>query len=248
MSLKRILYIPDTHRPYHDTRAWALFLKAGRAFRPDMLICMGDFGDFYSISSYSKNPQRDRKLKWELDSINAGLDQLDALGAREKIYLCGNHDVRFQTFLQNKAPELFDVVDLPSLLRLRQRRWQFVNYGKKYVLGKITHLHDVGASGRYACHRALDYTKKGIVTGHVHRMGYVVEGNISGDQQVSANFGWLGDVSQIDYSAQVKAERDSALGFGVGYYDTATDFVYLVPVPIVRYTCVVEGKLYTAGR
>lgn len=243
-NLEKVLYVPDTHRPYHDKRAWSLFMKAARGFKPHTIICMGDFGDFYSVSKYSKSPHRDRKLKFEIDDINQGLDELDSLHAKDKIFLGGNHDQRLQTFLQDKAPELFDVLDLASLLKLSQRNWKYIPYGKKFMLGKLAHTHDVGATGRFACHRALDYAKKGIVTGHVHRIGYVVEGNISGDQQVSANFGWLGDVTQVDYAAQVKAERDSALGFGIGYHDPSTGYVYLVPVPLVRYSCVVEGKFY----
>lgn len=244
MTLKRILYVPDTHVPYHNKRAWRLFLQAAKTFKPDIIIAMGDLGDFYSVSAHSKSPNRDRRLKWELAGVNTALDELDALGAKLKVFLGGNHEDRCRRYLEEKAPELFDVVDIPSLLNLDSRKWRYVPYKEHFKLGKVYHTHDVGACGRYACHRALDYYKKGIVTGHVHRIGYVVEGNMAGDQQVSANFGWLGDNKQIDYAPRGKVDRDSALGFGVGYYNEETGFVYLVPVPIVRYTCVLEGKLF----
>lgn len=244
MALERILYIPDLHAPYHDKQAWRLVLKVARTFEPHTIITMGDFGDFYSVSRHAKSPHRDRKLRWELDSVNACLDQLDALGASRKIFIGGNHESRLTRYLQEKAPELFDVVTIPELLHLPTRHWEYVPYGKHIRLGKVFHTHDVGAAGRYACHRALDYYKHGVVTGHVHRMGYVVEGNLGGDTQISANFGWLGDRRQIDYAQEGKVERDSALGFGIGYHDPATHFVYLTPIPIVKNSCVVEGKLY----
>ena len=57
-------------------------------------------------------------------------------------------------------------------------------------------------------------------------------------------FGWLGDVRQVDYMFRVKANRDWALGFGVGYVRD-NGFVYLQPVPIVEGSCCVEGKLFT---
>lgn len=44
---------------------------------------------------------------------------------------------------------------------------------------------------------------------------------------------------------KVKANRDWALGFGMGYL-RENGFVYLQPVPIVEYSCVVEGRLFTA--
>lgn len=245
MSLTRILYVPDTHRPYHDKQAWQVFLKAARIFKPQMIICMGDFADFYSVSRHAKHPHRDRKLKWELADVRRGLDELDALGAKTKVFLSGNHCHRLARFLEDKAPELFDVIDIPSLFELPQRGWTYVPYGKHFKLGKVFHTHDVGATGRYACHKALDYYKKGVVTGHVHRIGYVVEGNLAGDTQVSANFGWLGDRKAIDYAQEGKVERDSALGFGLGYHNPKTGFVYLVPVPIIKNTCVIEGQLVT---
>jgi hypothetical protein len=43
---------------------------------------------------------------------------------------------------------------------------------------------------------------------------------------------------------RVKANRDWALGFGVGYVRD-NGFVYLQPVPIVENSCCVEGKLFT---
>jgi hypothetical protein len=74
----------------------------------------------------------------------------------------------------------------------------------------------------------------------------VVEGNAVGEQKLSAQFGWLGDVTQVDYMHKAKALKNWALGFGVGYYDPSSGYSYLTPVPIVKYTCVVNGKFYKA--
>ena len=56
-------------------------------------------------------------------------------------------------------------------------------------------------------------------------------------------FGWLGDVEEIDYMNQVKARKEWSLGFGLGYLDTKTGVVYLVPVPIINGTVLIEGKI-----
>jgi hypothetical protein len=91
----------------------------------------------------------------------------------------------------------------------------------------------------------MDAFQHNIVIGHTHRLGYAVEGNAQGERHVTAMFGWLGDVEQIDYMHRVKAIKDWSLGFGIGYLEPKTGTVYLVPIPIVNYTCVVEGKLYS---
>jgi hypothetical protein len=57
--------------------------------------------------------------------------------------------------------------------------------------------------------------------------------------------GWLGDVEMVDYKHKAMAKKEWALGFGVGYLDPKTEIVYIVPTPIIKYTCLVEGQLIT---
>ncbi|HYE78164.1 MAG TPA: hypothetical protein VEI97_09265 [bacterium] len=245
-----MLIVPDAHRPYHDERAWALVLKAAKAFRPQILVVIGDFADFYAVSAHSKDPRRVRDLEWEVGEVKKGLDDLDALGAQRKVYVEGNHEDRLRRYLQDRAPELFGTVSVPKVLGLKERGWEFIPYRRDGKVGKVHITHDVGNAGRYASYKALDVFQHSVVTGHSHRLSYVVEGNAVGEQLLSAQFGWLGDVNRVDYDHRVKALRNWALGFGIGYLDPATGLAYLTPIPIVRaprsgeYTCVVEGKLY----
>lgn len=245
-KLERILLFGDAHRPYHDKRAWSLFLKAGRAFRPKHLISLGDLADFYSVSSHSKDPRRANRLEAEIADVQLALDELSALGAANKLFVAGNHEDRLRRYLQDKAPELFGLIDIPQLFRLRERGWAYVPYKAHGRLGKLHLTHDVGNSGRNATFVALDTYQHSVVTGHSHRLQYIVEGNAVGEFKLSAQFGWLGDMAKIEYMYQAKAAKNWALGFGVGYLDPATGIAYLTPIPIVKYTCVVEGRLYRA--
>ena len=52
---------------------------------------------------------------------------------------------------------------------------------------------------------------------------------------------------EIDYMSRAKATKDWTLGFGIGYLHPKTGVAYMVPVPIVNYTCLVEGKFYQAS-
>lgn len=243
-SLKRILIVPDTHVPYHDKRAWALMLRVGKTFKPDYLFAIGDLLDFYSVSSHSKDPRRAFKLDEEIHEGQKALDALDALGASHKTFIAGNHCDRLQRYLQDKAPELFQFITVPDLLKLAERGWQYVPYKDDTRLGKVHLTHDVGVAGRNAVFRCLDTYQHSVVTGHTHRLAYVVEGNAVGELKLSAQFGWLGDVNQVDYLHKAKARKDWALGFGIGYINEKTGLVYLTPIPIVNYTCVVNGQLF----
>lgn len=219
-------------------------MRAARDLKPRLLVTIGDFADFYAVSSHSKDPKRALTLESEITAVNAKLDELDALGARDKIFIEGNHCDRLLRYLRDRAPELFDVVSTPALFRLAQRGWQHIPYRQYTKRGALYLTHDVGSSGRNSVFRSLETFKHSVVTGHSHRFAYIVEGDATGEHRVSAQFGWLGDAKQVDYLNRVRAMKDWALGFGVGYYDRATGYVYLTPIPIVKYTCVVNGKLY----
>ena len=244
-KLKPILLFSDVHIPYHSKVGWELMMRVAEDLRPAIIVSVGDFCDFYAVSSHDKNPHRANQLDMEVAAANAALDELDTLGATQKVYVAGNHGSRLERYLMTKAPELFDFVDLPSLFRLAERGWEYVPYKQHTRVGKLYVTHDVGSAGRYSAYRAMDTFEHSVVTGHSHRLSYVVEGNAVGEAKVSAALGWLGDVEQVEYMSQMKAKTDWALGFGIGYLDPKTNLVYLTPVPIVNGTCVVNGSLYT---
>lgn len=240
---EKILWIPDTHRPYHDKRAWKLMIKAASEFKPDVIVHMGDLADFYSVSSHRKDPSRAANLKSELKDVNKGLDELDALGAKKKIFLGGNHEYRLERYLQDKAPELYGMIEISQVFKLEERGWDYFPYKENTKIGKMYATHDIGVATRYAIYRAAETFQANNITAHTHRLAYMVEGDATGEAHVSCSFGWLGDVEQCDYMHKVKAKRNWALGFGIGYR-LPNNHVHVTPVPIVKYKCVVEGKLY----
>lgn len=241
--LKRVLIVPDTHVPYEDGRAWNLMLKCARDWKPDTIVILGDFGDFYSVSSHDKRPDRVRLLDDEVASINVRLTELDGLNASEKYFIAGNHEDRLERYLTQKAPELFNLVKVRDLFKLDSRGWKYTPYKQSLKLGKLNLTHDCGNAGGQAHTKALGTFQHNIVIGHTHRMSVAYEGNAAGESHVGAMFGWLGDVKGIDYMHQVQALRGWQLGFGVGWMEES-GVVHLAPVPMVNYACVLEGKLY----
>jgi predicted phosphodiesterase len=242
--MERVLFVPDTHIPYHDKRAWQLLLKAGKAFKPDTIVICGDFADFYAVSDHNKDPRRERFLEDEVSSVITALHELSYLNARKKIYVAGNHEDRLARYLMTRAPELFRTVNIPDVLQLPHQGWIYVPYKAHYKVGKLYITHDCGKAGKTAHYDALNDFQDNVVIGHTHRIGYTVVGNAKGKPHVGAMFGWLGDVRQVDYMHSIKANRDWALGFGIGYMEP-NGTIHLQPVPIVDYKVVVEGKLIT---
>ena len=242
-KLEKILFIPDCHHPYVDQKAWELLLKVGKFFKPQHVVILGDFADFYGVSSHSKDPNRALKLKEEIEATKTALDQVVALGAKNNVFVAGNHEDRLERYLRDKAPELFNFISIPKILELKEKGFSYTPYKQAYKIGKLNVTHDAGNAGRYAHYKSLDTFQHNVIIGHTHRIGYAVEGDAQGNRHLTAQLGWLGDVNEIDYMHQVKARKDWSLGFGIGYLDTKTGVVYVVPTPIINGTVLIEGEL-----
>ena len=219
-------------------------LKAMADFKPDITIILGDFQDNYTVSKFSKDPARKSSLKWEIDETNTVLDTVDKIGSKKKIYIAGNHEYRLDKYIHDKAPELHGIIDTEQALRLKERGWIFIPYRKDYKLGKVYLTHDVNSSGRNAAHKVIDTYMHSAITGHSHRMLYVVEADGIGEPILSAQFGWLGDISKVDYQHRIVAVKNYVLGFGIGYMEEETGLTFSVPVPIIHNKCMINGKIY----
>jgi hypothetical protein len=192
------------------------------------------------VSKYDKKPTRASRLDIEIQSVHKALNQLDALSAKTKIFCAGNHEDRLERYLVTKAPELFGLVKVEELFKLKERGWKYIPYKHHYALGKINVTHDVGNAGAQAHIKAQNSFQSNIVMGHTHRMAYAITGNATGGSHVAAMLGWLGDVGKIDYMYKISAKQNWTLGFGIGY-QCSNGVTHVVPVPIVKYGCIIEG-------
>jgi UDP-2,3-diacylglucosamine pyrophosphatase LpxH len=219
-------------------------LRALRAFKPDIVVILGDFADCESLSAHAPSTAHGRKsFKLEVDEVSAALKQIEkAAPNAERYYVKGNHENRLERFLAKNAAALFDCVNYADLLKLKERGWKVTEYKKTLKLGKLHITHDTGKSGKDA-HRSSALTHMGsTIIGHTHRMAYDVKGKYGGDAYVAAMFGWLGDSESVDYMHQSNVQTEWVHGFGLGWLEE-NDVLHVQPVPIVRGACIVEGKL-----
>lgn len=244
-AVEKILVLPDTHCPFHDRRAFALVELVARRFRPRRLIVGGDFADCWTISTHRKDPARAERTRFkdEVAETRALLRRIESWGSVERHYFLGNHEDRLTRYLADRAPELYGVgMTIDELFSLSDHGWTVIPYREHARIGKIWMTHDIGQSGTNALRQAFAAYQDNIVINHTHRLEYFVKSNATGVSHVAASFGWLGDAAKVDYMYRVKM-RDWALGFGIGYV-RPNGTVHLQPVPIVNYSCVVEGHVY----
>lgn len=240
--MKRALFIPDCHIPYHDKHAFKLMLRAARGFKPDIVVVLGDFGDFYATSQHRKNPNKNLDLKVEIDACGEALDQIDALGADEKYFLSGNHEWNLERYLADNASALYNMLRVQELFGLKRRGWKYTPYMSHLKIGKAYFTHDCGSSGPTAAAKARDLFHANVIIGHCHIMATSYAGDAKGDSHFGASLGWLGDFSQVEYLHKVQSARWQH-GFGTGLFEPNGN-IHLSSHPIVNGSVVVDGKMY----
>lgn len=243
--LEPVLLIPDCHIPNHDERAWGLLLRVALHLKPKHIVILGDFADGETLSAHPATKPGEVSFEQEVAGVQKCLDQLDALGATNKIYIEGNHEFRLDRYLMERAPAMFHAIKWQNVLTLYERGWQWVPYRKSVALGKLHLTHDTGTAGINAHRTSAQAFGGSAVIGHTHRMEMSIRGRFDGTPYVAAMFGWLGDPEKAAaYMHEAKAS-EWVHGFGVGYLDPSNGVVHLQPVPIINGKCVVNGRLFS---
>ena len=238
--MKKILFVPDTHAPYHNKRAVELVREVILGWEPDIVVVEGDWVDNLSVSGHEQAKVRARNLKAEMTEARELLAYMFH-GIKERHFVMGNHETRLDRYIAKRAPELDGLLSVEEMLDLGE--WTSVTqYNETLRLGKLNITHDVGKAGQNAHRSAAQSYMGSAIIGHTHRMAYDVIGRQAGAPVVAAMFGWLGDANEVEYLHRAEAKR-WPLGFGIGRMES-NGVVHVTPVPIVNYKACVEGELY----
>jgi len=167
---RKILAISDIHVPYHDKRALAEALKAGRKQGCNTVIILGDLCDFHKVSKY-RHDATALEIEEELKIAREVLQEI-CVGYSQKYFVPGNHEDRLHSYILDNAPSLkgLEELSLDKLLQLEQ-------YGIQYVPGGFIHCgdmtflhgHEVRISGMDPARKLFTKMKKSAICGHLHR-------------------------------------------------------------------------------
>lgn len=249
MKLNLSLIVPDTHRPYHDRKAYNLMLKVAKDMAVDEIVILGDYADIYALNAHGgKNPTLPTTLIEEIEDVNNGLDELDKKFPKaKKVFLQGNHEYRFERYIFDKCPELFGVTEFKNLIKIEQRKnWKYIHYSpnQQYKVGGsylIARHEPLASSAKATASKALC----SLVYGHIHRIEESHLVGLKDDNHVCFSVGWLGDKRNDKVFSYVKGHHQWQLGFGLVYTCPKTRYFYHQKIHIMdNYTCVVNGKLY----
>lgn len=227
------LIIPDQHIPYNDKKYWKTLMDFAVRSAWDSVIIMGDFMDFYSVSSYDKDSNRKYGVEDEIRIARKYISELEELNCNKFVFIEGNHEYRLTRYLNSQASVIKGLIGSVDRLLELDDKWTFIPYKQFYKLGKILFTHDVKKHGKNAINQTLDEVQDNIVIGHTHRLGCVYGGSVHGKSHVCMSVGWGGDYKKLDYMNKELAEKNWQHGFGIVIIDHKKNG-YCYPVPIIN--------------
>jgi len=182
-SIETHLVINDLHAPYYPEEIFNLVLKFAKNLQPDKLINLGDQVDCPSISKFDKRLSRVTTIAQDFKSgYIANARVAEATKKAEHIFLYGNHEDRFNTYL-SAHHALEDLVDMDDMIGLKDYGYRSIAYGDEYEHKGFHYQHGTKArkfAGYTAKGELYDEWVSGMM-GHTHRSGKCCCSNKAGD-------------------------------------------------------------------
>lgn len=235
----RYVAFGDSHVPYEDKKIMKIIYDFIRREKPDGVIIMGDFSDFYQLSRFAKDPNRRHTLQDDLDKAVDYLEELrNIMGRRPIYYIMGNHEQRLERNLKEKSPEYFGLrcLSLKSLLELD--RLNVILVPDRLELGDLTLIHGelVRKNAGYTARAHFDKYGTTMMLGHSHRDGKFTRRTLDGNKAVWENY------CTCSLEPEYDSFPDWTHGFAVINFVEDTPFVEQVPIIGGRYFY--GGKCY----
>lgn len=242
MTIQRRVFIPDTHAPYHDKRAFKILLDVIRDFKPHEVVYLGDFQDVYCLSQYDKDPIKNfNLLEEELEEGRELIDKIERTSrANSFVFIQGNHEQRIDRYIACYASKLGASVNVTEILQI-PRYYRWFPYGQKghYRFSNFIATHGSLAGQNPASAMVKKYGAN-VIFGHTHAIQEYHIRNIHGEDFAAYNCGWLGDMERgADY---IKSHANWTQGFAIGY--TIGGKTYIQLISIINGRAVFQGKLY----
>lgn len=193
---ERVLILNDIHLPYHDIDALTAAFNYGKTKEPDAIFLNGDILDIHTLSYFEKDPKK-KNFAYELDVFKNFMEILYNTFKCKIYYKFGNHEERYDKFLNEKAKELRGVeeFELENIIRkradceiIRDKRIVVIN-GLPYI-----HGHEFGRavfSPVNAARGLFMQAKHSAVKGDCHTTSEHTEPNIFGKIMTTYSIGAL---------------------------------------------------------
>lgn len=224
-----------------------------QAIKPNHIYLNGDIGEFQGVSSWPMHPSEKLDFCTELAYINKRFDELCELFPKVPVtFICGNHEYRFFRYIRDMAPQMWGLLDCPSLLKFPDRPgWKYVDYGpSQYVKCGRSNLwlrHEPLGGGLNCAKFTAENAYVDTAFGHTHT--YQVHSHKKmGPRPFTVkaySLGWLGDSTKTVFDYRGSKDR-WVQGMTLVETDPNTGDYVLEFIDLTRLPVLYRGAKYDA--
>ena len=186
----------DVHFPFEDSLALDVLRQVARDLQPDRLVCLGDIFDFFELSDHRAPRDIEPDMQTTIEAGVQHLADMRALsGAREAVFLGGNHedrwdrmleqarrDVRFRSLLQ--LPKVKRALDFEEVVGFEDLGYTYTPYteGRPHIEND-TLLYTHGSfTNKYVARSTMEKYGKSVIFGHMHRVQNFTKRDLKGQE------------------------------------------------------------------
>lgn len=234
-SVKNYLMVSDNHVPFQNTTATLKVLELAKYIKFHGLVIGGDFLDLFTISKHAQGSLlllQGLTLGQEFKAGNSMLDKFDECGFSEKIYLFGNHEDRYERWLQRgDNGVVHDAMRSPQeALKLEERGYKVYPNWKSDIVKIAPDLDIIHGlwTNIHAAKKHLEEADKDVIFGHTHRFQTYYTANKTG-----YNIGGLFDKNGmgLNYANVYTRTNKWVNGFAIiTVFDDGQHYVEPIPI------------------
>ena len=184
--IEHYIVLPDLHFPFLDPKYLKIVEKLIKDIRPAGIVQLGDFVDWFQISSFDKDPSRLNTAYEDLELYRELLDRWEKLLPPGSVFhqIEGNHEDRLRRYIWQRAPQIAKMIrSITEMLQFPERnrrgrvkfKWHDLSNWQSCKIGDVYLFHGF----YYNQHVAMTLLNKyhaNVVAGHTHRVQYVTNG------------------------------------------------------------------------
>lgn len=221
-----ILLVGDPHAsPDTDNRRFTWLGRMILDTAPDMVVCMGDFADLNSLSSYDRGKKTGEGRRYALDlaaAHNANeriFEPIEEFNNYKRnirkaqfklpkfVMLYGNHEDRINRAINN-SPELSGKISLEDL-QYKKFGWDCVKFKQSIEIEGIwfNHFFPSGVkgeaiSGFTIANSLLQKNFVSSIVGHSHLFDHAIRCKPNGQAIIGLSCGWYGEQATYEDATQ----------------------------------------------
>lgn len=180
------LVMSDLHVPYHEAGSIRLVWKEARRRKVTGILLNGDVADCFAVSRWEKDPRK-RDFPSEVETLRKFFAAIrSAFPAARIVWKFGNHELRYVSYMQVKAPDFLGIADFDfaKVTQADQHGVETVTENQPVKLGKLWTIH--GHEYRFAIANPVNparglflKSKVSALCGHFHQAASHTEKNMA---------------------------------------------------------------------